>query len=328
MNGKISVIIPVYNAQEYLEECINSVLAQSYCDIEIICIDDGSSDESLRILRDFEKKDPRMVVVHQENRGVSAARNRGLEIASGEYIGFVDSDDYCMPEMYEVMLRRLREAEADVSVCSFVGLSRIDEKMIMTFPGEEAVIEMNRGKLFQGHLHNKLIKRALIGKERFDESIAILEDLLFLCPVLYCAKKVVFTGERLYFYRENPDSALLSVKLKPSYFSRIDASKKINQFFLENGLNDLETAQRNIWFSYYVCLCKIDEAANKNDFKAKKRELARLYRKTFRFSYLKAENKYIRLLMMCMAVSPGLYHIANGFRKRMIVRRKREKQAL
>lgn len=122
---KISVIIPVYNAENFLKRCINSVLDQSYQNLEIIIVNDGSTDSSLNILKEFSKKDNRIVLLNQDNKGVSSARNRGLKLATGDYITFLDSDDYIEINMYDEMMRYGKEYNADIVECSVV---RVNER--------------------------------------------------------------------------------------------------------------------------------------------------------------------------------------------------------
>ena len=116
-NEKISVIIPVYNVEAYLERCLNTVCGQSYKNLEIILVDDGSTDNCLQICEEFAERDDRIKVIHQSNQGVSAARNTGLDAATGDYIAFVDSDDYIHPEMYERLYSLLKKHDADMSAC-------------------------------------------------------------------------------------------------------------------------------------------------------------------------------------------------------------------
>lgn len=115
----ISVIIPIYNVEEYLEKCVNSVLNQTYSDLEIILVDDGSTDNSGKICDELKNKDNRIIVIHQENQGLSAARNAGIAKALGEYIAFVDSDDYIMEDMYETLYKNLEKTDADISICKY-----------------------------------------------------------------------------------------------------------------------------------------------------------------------------------------------------------------
>ena len=119
MNPLISFIIPVYNVEKYLAQCIESVLVQSHDNIEIILVDDGSTDKSGEICDNFSKTDNRVRVIHQENRGASAARNAGLGIAKGNYIAFIDSDDYVSPSMAEKLLDAISKTDSDLAMCNF-----------------------------------------------------------------------------------------------------------------------------------------------------------------------------------------------------------------
>ena len=114
----ISIIVPVYNVKNYLEKCLQSICGQTYKNLEIILIDDGSSDGSGELCDLFAQRDGRIRVFHQANAGQSAARNRGLAVAQGEFLGFVDSDDWIESDMYEFLYRLLKENEADISICS------------------------------------------------------------------------------------------------------------------------------------------------------------------------------------------------------------------
>lgn len=119
MTPLISVIIPVYNVEQYLRRCLDSVVAQTYQNLEIICVDDGSVDHSGKICDQYAARDARIKVIHQENQGLSAARNRGLDAAEGEYIAFVDSDDYILEDMYKKMLDKLLDYNVDLCVCQW-----------------------------------------------------------------------------------------------------------------------------------------------------------------------------------------------------------------
>lgn len=119
---RISVIVAVYNVEKYLSKCIESILNQTYKNLEIILIDDGSSDKSGDICDSYAKQDSRIKVIHRENKGIAYTRNEGLDTAKGDYITFVDSDDYIHPQMYELMMRKLREQNADVVACDYLEL--------------------------------------------------------------------------------------------------------------------------------------------------------------------------------------------------------------
>ena len=117
-NNLISIIVPIYNVEKYLKKCIDSIINQTYKNLEIILVDDGSPDNCGKICDEYAKKDNRIKVIHKENGGVSSARNVGVENATGEYIGFVDSDDYIEKDMYEVLINNLKKENADISIIS------------------------------------------------------------------------------------------------------------------------------------------------------------------------------------------------------------------
>lgn len=127
----ISIIVPVYNVKDYVEKCLDSICGQTYKNLEIVVVDDGSTDGSGEICDTYAQKDPRVKVIHRENRGVSAVRNEGLDIALGEYIGFVDGDDWIDSDMYEFLYELLIVNEADISVCSHYIENRAREKSNM-----------------------------------------------------------------------------------------------------------------------------------------------------------------------------------------------------
>jgi len=203
---KISVIVPVYNAENYLSACLDSILSQTYQDFEIILIDDGSKDASGQICDAYAGKDPRIQVVHQENGGVSRARNRGLELATGELISFIDSDDTLEPDMYELLVRVMQEHNADISHCGYkhiVGEEiRLvhDTKRVIPQHTQEALDCFVDGRLFGGGLWNKLYRRELLDGLSFREDLKNNEDILFNFEAFRRADCSVFADYPLYNY--------------------------------------------------------------------------------------------------------------------------------
>ena len=211
-NEMISVIIPVYNAEKYLEKCIRSVVEQSYKNLEIILVNDGSTDHSGAICDKWAKKDKRIQVIHKANGGQSDARNAGLDVATGKYIGFVDSDDYIHPEMYISLYEKAKEYSADLIVCGFDRVDAQSDTIIvnenMSNEGivdkKEALINICRKVSFV-FVWNKLYKRELFHDIRFPKD-KFAEDL-FIMPELYdrCTK-IVSIIEDLYYYVQTPNS--------------------------------------------------------------------------------------------------------------------------
>ena len=188
-NNLISIIVPIYNSENYIKKCLDSILAQTYSNLEVILIDDGSTDNSYNICKDYQKKDNRIVLLQQKNAGVSRARNHGLEVAKGEYIGFVDSDDYIEPEMYEILLNSIIESNSKIAICNYY-YENEDSKEIKNFQSESRFFSrdyftenMFNDFCINGFLCNKLYYRGLLFNKNhtiyLDENIKMLEDNLF-----------------------------------------------------------------------------------------------------------------------------------------------------
>lgn len=202
----VSVIVPIYNAEKYLSECISSVLSQSYKDFELILIDDGSTDRSLNICNEFAKKDLRITVVHQENSGVSAARNNGLKNTKGEFVAFVDSDDYVEKNWLDLQVKAITTEGADVAVC---GMKIDKQERILSKSSkakENILLDLQECGLMYSTF-NKLYRRNLIHSD-FNDRLKFGEDLLFNLEYFKNIKTIAVVSQALCFYRkDNPMSA-------------------------------------------------------------------------------------------------------------------------
>lgn len=210
--NKISVIIPVYNTAPYLERCLDSVLQSTYRNLEIICVNDGSTDESLSILEHYQALDDRVVVINQNNSGVSAARNHGLAHATGAYISFVDSDDWVHPQYLECLLCAIENA--DISHCGMVRINNDDlekEKQQISPIRILDTDKMNFGEIAD-HCCGKLFRREIVEKLKFEESISFGEDKLFTALAFQTGKKIAVIDNVLYYYYNNPNSAVNTVE--------------------------------------------------------------------------------------------------------------------
>lgn len=211
---ELSIIVPVYKVEKYLPRCIDSILAQTFGDFELILIDDGSPDGCGRICDEYAQKDKRIVAIHQKNMGVSAARNAGLDIAHGRYIGFVDSDDWIEPQMYEVMMDAIRENGADMAVCGvryadedgkFTRADRLSEGVYTRAGLLEDVFAMPN-KL-GGGCCNKVFDASKIASVRFKVGMTIAEDALYLFDCFMRIDGAVKIGDALYNVYERCGSA-------------------------------------------------------------------------------------------------------------------------
>lgn len=211
MECKVSVIVPVYNAAKYLDQMIASLSAQTLKELEFIFVDDCSTDKSLEILCEFEKKNPDRVIIikSEENQGPGGARNIGLQYASGEYIAFVDSDDYIKPEMFECMYKKAIENDYDLVECGYFSERKNKDMMLWDKSMEGEISFDNRVKMFItcGFICTKLFKRNIIINSQIEFIPKMrLEDVDFLNR-LYCRiEKVGIVDKTLYYYRNNPAS--------------------------------------------------------------------------------------------------------------------------
>lgn len=207
MSELISVIIPVYNTEKYIPRCLNSVLAQTYKNLEIILIDDGSKDNSGKVCDEYAKKDNRIKVIYQKNQGVSVARNAGLRIAKGDYIGFVDSDDYIYPNMYESLHNLIKETNADMAQCRYQKKFLDGRTAPYKYTIDEKVIFDNRkaiSLLFDGPITftgvNKLYSKQIIKNVFFPTNTGMCEDLVFVYYALKNSEKISNTNNIYYDY--------------------------------------------------------------------------------------------------------------------------------
>lgn len=244
---KISVVIPVYNTQNYLNECIDSVLNQSFKDFEIICINDGSTDNSLSILSDYEVSDERIKVISQQNRGLGASRNEGLKLAQGEYVLFLDSDDYLTPDALEKLYNQAYANDLDLILFKIANFNYktlkeshsdyFDMKFLKEIVNEDIFNWMIvKDCIFDISVTatSKLFKRSLISNIEFPEDL-LFEDNLFFTKVIFNAKHVYFLDEYLYYRRIRPDSITNSYHSKFSdciiiYDEIIEYMKSIGKY--------------------------------------------------------------------------------------------------
>lgn len=229
MSSLVSVIIPVYNAENYIRKCLDSVLAQTYTNLEIILIDDGSPDNSGKICDEYARRDERIKVIHKENGGVSSARNAGLDVAKGEYIGFVDPDDYIDSEMYEYIIGNFDD-ETDIVEFNFYYVYENGDKKNHDTPN----IKYNcyRDVLYGMFTYNiyfgitKVYRSKVIGENRFDTNYKIAEDMLFFTECCRNAKYVKSLDKPVYYYLIRANSAVHK-QLNANSFDSLEVMEKI-----------------------------------------------------------------------------------------------------
>ena len=303
--AKVSVIVPVYNVEKYIDRCVSSILRQTYKNIEVILVDDGSPDNCGKIIDDYAKKDSRIKIIHQENAGLSMARNEAIKIATGEYFCFVDSDDYLDDNQIQRLIELLYDYNADISMTHFcyfsgdkVSRSDIKDKAGNTGLGSDTtdIVELSNIDCIR-NMHmvtdelyvvmwGKLFKRELFD-EIFFPAGRICEDLAILYKIYDRAKSVVYSKEVLYFYfKDNANSVTFSIKDKfyRDVFMALDEEIEYMSKHHED-LTDYPRKTYMYWiFDYY---CKLSKSKEKNADKMKQLHIK--YKQLYKES--KALNK-------------------------------------
>ncbi len=243
----ISIIVPVFGVEPFLDECVLSLLRQTYEDLEIILVEDGSPDCCDKICDHYAILDPRVRVIHKENRGLSEARNAGLDAARGEYIGFVDSDDYVSSDMFEFLLSLLEDTGSDMSICGHVKTSHngkprpyLKQKKVYILDSEEAISKMLQLGLYESFLWNKLFKRELFDSVRFPSG-KLHEDLFVMYKPMDKANRIAYSKSVKYFYRQRIGSVIHTF-YNPRFFDYIQASQEVRDFVEEKYPAILKTA--------------------------------------------------------------------------------------
>lgn len=203
----VSIIVPIYNTEKYLEKCLISIEKQTYQNIEVILVNDGSKDNSERIAVSFVQRDSRFVLFNQSNQGVSVARNHGLKRAHGQYIMFVDSDDWMEPDMIDVLVKNCQKTDADISCCQSDFQIRNDIESLEVWNQDRAIREFLAHKRINGQLTNKLLKRNIAENAFFNTKIKYGEDALFLWQLLKMCNGICLTNQILYHITIHDDSA-------------------------------------------------------------------------------------------------------------------------
>ncbi len=270
-NELISIIVPLYNMEEHIKECIDSIKNQDYKNIEVILVDDGSTDSSLKICEEYAKKDKRMKVIHKENEGVSATRNVGIEASNGKWITFVDADDWIekdyVSSMYEVAIKY----KSNYVVCGYkrVYRNRVEyvnnDKNIIEIDPENYLKKLLNVQNGYGFCHMKLIKKEIINNNPFNPYLRVGEDALFNVELCKKINKTIILNRSLYNYRFNEKSMVRKYDIQ--YASKYQYSmEKMKEYIKENykGNKEIEQNLQN-YISYHVLLIAVNYCYNKKN---------------------------------------------------------------
>lgn len=261
----ISLIVPVYNVKDYLGICLKSIIKQTYSNLEIILVDDGSSDGSSSICDEYACIDERIKVIHLPHGGVSAARNAGLATATGDLLGFVDSDDWIDCDMYEYLYHLLVEHDADVSICTYLLEQEGKPSKIINntgqlhiFTGKEIVRVLTRDELVKNYLWGKLFKRRLFHRLSFPVG-RVYEDVAVLYKVFYSSRKVVMSCVSKYHYMIHRNESITRGSYDPlkeyHYFLSLYEQDKFIQEVKLGNASSVRVLKRGIHLINHTLLC-------------------------------------------------------------------------
>lgn len=288
LNSLISIIIPIYNVEKYLPACLDSIIDQNHKDLEIILVNDGSTDNSSQICEEYAAKDKRIKVIHKENGGLSDARNAGFEIATGEFISFVDSDDLISPDFCEKLINALLSNDADIAECGFLKFENPKEikqfknsdsqksEVLDTETALKRLMEVSEAAV----VWNKIYRKEVIDNLRFPVR-KINEDEYWTYKVFGNAGKIVKLPDTMYYYRQQQGSIMgQNYSLK-----RLDGLQAFEEriIYMKNHFPNLvNTAVRMYCFGgmhHYHQICKHPETDPKKVYRKKLRKLVKNYNK-------------------------------------------------
>lgn len=260
MEKLISIVIPIYNVEKYVDRCIQSVINQTYKNIDIILVNDGSPDNCGQICEKWKKIDSRVSVIHKQNGGLSDARNAGIKVARGEFITFIDSDDYVSENYVEYLFNLICKYDADISICSFYELFEDSNKKIYVggdrekvFNSETAIETMLYDKDFYTAAWGKLYKTSYFNDIQYPKG-KLYEDLATTYKLLEKAKKIVYGPEHLYCYIQR-DGSILNSKFSKKNFELLEIIRKLKR--------DLENRYPNLYDAIlYRTVCAYMDTVN------------------------------------------------------------------
>ncbi len=277
----VSVIVPIYNVEKYLKKCIESIIRQTYQQLEIILVDDGSTDSSPQICDEFLKLDDRIKVIHKKNGGLSDARNAGLDIAKGDYYAFIDSDDYISIDNIETLLNAVRKEACEIAVCNIIQFTENGHQKPFYCPVENQTVYHGKDRyitLNQPSVCNKLFKAELFEGIRFPKG-KYYEDTFVYHELLYRANSVVLTGANGYWYLTREGSILGRPQFTVRYFDFVEAVWERANFLLKMDIQP---------YAYEACLSLYAAHANVEKYISKKNipgAIVKKEKEQFEFAY-------------------------------------------
>lgn len=303
MEPLVSVVVPVYNIKKYLNRCIDSIIVQDYKKLQIIIVDDGSTDGSEEICDNYKNKDNRITVIHQKNGGLSKARNIGIEIATGEYITFIDSDDFVHPCYISFLVKEKLESKSQLVQCSMKSVFGDECKNDLGFSGERKIISGKEAILSYDYMVSacaKLFDKSLFDDVRYPEGL-VYEDEATYYKLAFKCDTVCLTTAELYYYYQSPNSITRNNNINLDF---IPVCKERIEFFKNKNDSDLldnayERYAVTLMLKYVRCV-KIKAEADI------KKQLIELYKDNYRFLNKKSINVKFRILLILYRYFPNI----------------------
>ena len=283
----VSVVVPIFNAERYLKDCLDSLICQTLDGLQIVCVDDGSTDSSPEILREYSRKNRNIKIVHQKNQGLGGARNTGIRNSDGEYIGFVDADDYVDSRMFETLYNLAKKNKCEIAMCNLDFVPKeTDTKKHLWFKPYNGVIS---GEFLDRNIQpwNKIVSRKLVSRLNFEFFKRNGDDMYII--LMLQSRGIISTNEILYHYRVGHDTMSNTFKID-SFINFIECTKEQIRIAKKNG----DYASLKEYFDYrmiYVLLQTMSVAALKQNHRVFKMCRAELKKHNFR------KNKYVKSLL-------------------------------
>lgn len=315
---RLSIIVPIYNVEKYLSRCIESILNQTFKDFELILVNDGSTDNCKEICEKYKRMDSRIIVANKKNGGLSSARNLGIDISKGDYIGFVDSDDFIDVHMYEILLNTINSYDSDIVICDYYKVNEYDikkyEKMksnnkdikIENINNIDAIERIITRDIKIVVAWNKIYKRSLFDNLRYKEGV-ICEDEFLAHRIFYKCNKVSIINQKLYYYIQRKGS-IINSPFSPKDFDKIYAIKDRVDFLNEKKITNLIDKAEKSFIDYFVWNYFVGYQRLENI----EYELKRLKKEFNSVFYRILDNKFIslneKITLFILYLSPYLYN--------------------
>lgn len=315
---RLSIIVPIYNVEKYLSRCIESILNQTFKDFELILVNDSSTDNCKEICEKYKRMDSRIIVANKKNGGVSSARNLGIDISKGDYIGFVDSDDFIDVHMYEILLNTINAYDSDIVICDYYKVNEYDikkyEKMksnnkdinVENINNIDAIERIITRDIKIVVAWNKIYKRSLFDNLRYKEGV-ICEDEFLAHRIFYKCNKVSIINQKLYYYIQRKGS-IINSPFSSKDFDKIYAIKDRVDFLNEKKITNLIDKAEKSFMDYFVW----NYFAGYQRLENIEYELKRLKKEFNSVFYRILDNKFIslneKITLFILYLSPYLYN--------------------